>query len=235
MNVLRQSLSFLLIGLLALPVWGASDVIGSAVSSRLVTLRDTPLTPGSTIFSGDSISAAAKGGARIALLGGDRVELLDNSSMRLTRERAAVEMVIERGSAYFQTVPGSSFKAVLEDATIRPASGAVIGLIHRDSPNSAVVFAQRGALNIRTEHDGDTTLVSEGSAARITLLSPQNSGQTPQPAGRSAPGGAWSRRRLALIVLIGGGGALIGGLIAASHEPKLSDEELGNLISPTKL
>jgi hypothetical protein len=84
-----------------------------------------------------------------------------------------------------------------------------MGIIGMESPDSALVIAKIGALEVITEHDAKTVLVPEGSAARISLL-PEEAAQGPVPAaGRS-------RRRLAIILLLVGGGVTAGAILAAT-------------------
>lgn len=213
MKILRQSLASVLTLLLAFPTWGATDnVVGVAVQSQSATVRQAALAAGSTVYSGDAISAAANGRTQIALPGGGRVDVLSNSTVRVTRDPQGVQLALDRGSAAFLSRPESPVAALLTDATVRAAKGtSALGIVTRESPESVLVVASKGALEVTTEHDSNTVLVAEGSAARITLLpdQPEQAQSGTQPAGRN-------NRRLAMVLLLAGGGITAGAIIAAT-------------------
>ena len=102
-----------------------------------------------------------------------------------------------------------------------------------ETPNSAVVVASSGALQISTEHDGSTVLLPEGSAARVSLVPADQQGGPPA-AGRAGVAHI-SGKLLAIIVILVGGGLLAGGIIAGRHEHKKSQQELQNEVSPFRL
>jgi ferric-dicitrate binding protein FerR (iron transport regulator) len=212
LKILRQSLAFSLALGMALPTWGANEVVGVAVQSQSASVHEAALAAGSTVFSGDAITAAANGRAQVALPGGGRVDVLSNSTVRVERNTDGVEFTLERGSAGFQTRPDSPVAALLTDARIRaPKGGSAMGIVGMESPNSALVVAKIGALEVISEHDSKSVLIPEGSAARITLLpeEPAQGQAGVQPAGRS-------RRRLAVILLLAGGGVTAGAILAAT-------------------
>ena len=212
MKILRQSLAFTITLMLALPTWGANEIVGVAVQVQSATVHQTALANGSTVFSGDAITAAANGRAQVSLPGGGRVDVLSNSTVRMERNADGVQLMLERGSASFQTRPDSPVLALFPDARVRaPKGGSAMGIIGMESPDSALVIAKIGALEVMSEHDSKSILVPEGSAARIALL-PDEPEQGPvgtQPAGRS-------RRRLAIILLLAGGGVTAGAILAAT-------------------
>lgn len=212
MKILRQSLAFTITLMLALPTWGANEIVGVAVQVQSATVHQAALANGSTVFSGDAITAAANGRAQVSLPGGGRVDVLSNSTVRMERNADGVQLMLERGSASFQTRPDSPVLALFPDARVRaPKGGSAMGIIGMESPDSALVIAKIGALEVMSEHDSKSILVPEGSAARIALL-PDEPEQGPvgtQPAGRS-------RRRLAIILLLAGGGVTAGAILAAT-------------------
>lgn len=244
MAILRQFIAFVLVGALASPAWsGSSSVVGVALNTQGAQVRGQSLTTGATIFSGDGISVDEKGDARISLPGGGQIEVLANSAAVLTRGENAVQMVVERGSATFRSEPDTAVEALMADATIRAVSGkSAIGVITLESPDSAVVVADKNALEISTAHDSRTLVVPQGSAARITLVSQQDGGQTPSPtasqipapAGQGSPGFTLTNKKtFAIVALIVGGGLLTAGLIVAHHEHKVPN--VINEVSPFQL
>jgi len=212
LKILRQSLAFILTLVLAFPTWGANEVVGVAVQTQSASVRQAVLAAGSTVYSGDAVTAAANGRAQVALPGGGRVDVLSNSTVRVERNAEGVQLTVERGSASFQSRPDSLVAAVMTDARIRaPKGGSVLGIVGLESPDSALVVAKIGALEVITEHDSKSILIPEGSAARITLVPEQpEQGQIGvQPAGRS-------RRRLAIVLLLAGGAVTAGAILAAT-------------------
>jgi ferric-dicitrate binding protein FerR (iron transport regulator) len=198
---------------LALPTWGANEVVGIAVRSQSATVHQAKLTTGSTVYSGDAITAAPNGRAQISLPGGGRVDVLSNSTVRVERNAQGVELMVERGSASFQTRPDSPVSALFTDARVRAAtkSGSALGVVGMESPDSVLVVAKIGTLEVMSEHDSRSVLVPEGSAARISLL-PEEPAQGPA----GVPAAGRSRRRLAVILLLVGGGVTAGAILAAT-------------------
>ena len=212
MKILRQSLVFALTLALALPTWALNEVVGVAVQTQSATIHQAKLAAGSTVYSGDAISAAANGRAQISLPGGGRVDVLSNSTVRVERNAQGVEMTLERGMVSFQSLPDSPVAALLTDARIRaPKGNSAMGLIGMESPDSALVVAKIGTLEVISEHDSRSVLVPEGSAARISLL-PEEPAQGPV----GVPAAGRSRRRLAVILLLAGGGVTAGAILAAT-------------------
>jgi hypothetical protein len=212
LKILRQSLAFSLTLALALPGWAASDVIGIAVQSQAASVHQAKLAAGSTVYSGDAITAGPNGRAQISLSGGGRVDVLSNSTVRVNRDADGVEMSLEQGSATFQTRPDSPVSAIFPDARVRAPKGAsAMAIIGMETPDSALIVAKIGALEVISEHDSHSVIVPEGSAARITLLPDE----PPQgPAG--VPAAGRSHRRMAAIILIAGGGVTAGAILAAT-------------------
>jgi hypothetical protein len=243
-TILRQFIAFVLVGALAGPAWsGSNSVVGVALDAQGAEVRSRSLTIGGTVFSGDRISVDATGEAEISLPGGGQVEVLANSAAVITRGGRAIQMVVEHGSASFRSEPNTTVEAFMADATIRAVPGSsAIAVITLESPDSAVVVADKNALEISTARDLRTLVVPEGSAARITLVSAQDGGQTPSPtaaqipvpAGQGTPGFSLSpKEKFAIVALIVGGGLLTAGLIVAHHEHKVVRVE--DEVSPFQL
>ena len=93
-RILQQLLAAVLIALIASPAWSQTPVAGTVVTSQSATMRDAPLPPGSTIFSGESVSVSQTGGAQINLAGGGRIEVLRDSAVQLDRGAAGVQFRI---------------------------------------------------------------------------------------------------------------------------------------------
>ena len=226
MKILRQSLVFSLTLVLVLPGWAGTDVVGIAVQSQAASVHQAKLAPGSTVFSGDSITAGPNGRAQVSLPGGGRVDVLSNSTVRVDRSSDGVEMSLEQGSAIFQTRPDSPVSAVFPDARVRaPKGGSAMAIVGMETPDSALIVAKIGSLEVISEHDSHLVTVPEGSAARITLL-PE---EPPQgPAG--VPAAGRSHRRMAAILVIAGGGVTAGAILAATSG---GSSNTSNPVSPS--
>jgi len=245
---LRKILVGVLTMVMVSPVWGGEDPLGSVTSSRDATVRDTKLTPGSTVFIGDVIYVAAHGGARLALTGGAQAEILGDSSVRLAMADNKIQMVVDRGQASFHTYGHTSghtagangISAIVGDATVRPADKAeTSAIIQSLSETHAIVAAEKGTLLVTTAYDGKVYTVPEGEAADLSsepaaAPDPQQGGGA-IPAGRAAP--ALSARKKALIwtVAIVGASVAITSYLLLRKETKLSTTTLQNEISPASL
>jgi len=233
MRILRQLLTLMLVFVLAFPAFGRSEAIGQTVYSETASVREAPLVSGSTLLSGETVTVGDKGLARIALTGGSQVEVLGGSSVRFARNDSTVQLFLESGSTSFRSDPGSSMEALIADATIRSTSQrGSIGMVSMETPDSALVVATKGSLEIATAHDGRTVEVAEGSAARLSLI-PDPDPQGPAAAGRTGRLSGISGRKLAIIALLIGGAAVTTGLILAHRE--VENPNAGLEISPFKL
>ena len=233
MRILHQSISLILVFALASPAFSSSDAIGQTIYSQAASVREAPLTTGSTLLSGETVTVNQKGIARIALAGGGQVELLDQSSARFTRSASAVQIFLQSGAASFRSEPKSLVEAMIADATIRSAPlFPAVALVGMETPDSAIVVATKGMLEIATAHDGQTVQVPEGSAARISLVPADPQGGA-APAGKGPRFGGTSGKKLALIALLVGGAVTATALILAGREP--NQPNVGNEVSPFKL
>jgi hypothetical protein len=231
---IRQVLALFLAFTLAFPAWATPTVIGNVSNSESATVRGTSLTPGSTVFSGDTIEVGPKGVARIALHGGAQVQVGANSQIRLTKTPDTVQVTIDRGLAAFLSTDKSGVEAILGDATIRPADGtAAVAVINLRSPQSAVIAAQKGTLLIRTAHDSKTVTLREGDGAEVTLA-PENAQDKHHKKGTGAApaGSSWSVGKVVIIAAILGGAATAIGFILGHNEVQLTEQQKCNVVSP---
>jgi hypothetical protein len=233
---LRKILVGILTMVMVSPVWGGAEPLGNITSSSDATVRDSKLTPGSTVFIGDVISVAAHGGARISLIGGAQAEVLGNSSVRLAMADNKIQMVVDRGQAAFHTSGPNGMSAKVADATVRPANGAeTSAVIQSLSETHAIVAAEKGALLVTTAFDGKVYTVPEGEAADLSAAADPQRGGPPQPAGRAAPPISGRRKAVIWTVVIVGGGVALTAYLLVRSQTKIPPVILGNEISPSKL
>jgi hypothetical protein len=74
-------------------------VVGSVMSSQGATVRGTALSPGSTLFAGDTIEVGPHGNAWIALSNGGQVQVSENSQAQITKLADTYALTVERGNA----------------------------------------------------------------------------------------------------------------------------------------
>jgi hypothetical protein len=237
---LRKILVGILVMVMVSPAWGVGEPMGSVTSSINATVRETKLTPGSTVFMDDIISVGAHGGARIALKSGAQAEILGPSSVRLTMADNRIQMVVDRGHASFVTTGGSEISALVGDTTVRPAANVETSAILQSlSETHAIIAAQKGAL-LLTMNDGRVLTVPEGEAADLTAsiaATPDlQQGGGAIPAGKSAPPISIRSKKKALIwvAVIGGAGVGVTACLLLRNETKLTTTQIGNEISPDK-
>jgi hypothetical protein len=212
--------------------------MGSVTSSINAMVRDTKLTPGSTVFKDDTISVAEHGGARISPKSGAQAEILGSSSVRMTMAGNNIQMVVDRGHASFVTSGGSGISAQVAGATVRPAAKVeTSAIIQSLSETHAMISAQKGALLV-TMYDGKVYTVPEGEAADLTASpaaapDPQQGGAI--PAGKAAPPFSLNRKKAVIwTVVIVGAGVGVTAYLLLRHETKLTPTQIGNEISPDK-
>ena len=233
---LRKILVGILVMVMVSPAWGAGKPMGSVTQSINATVRDTKLTPGSTVFMDDIISVADHGGARIALKSGAQAEILGPSSVRLTMADDRIQMVVDRGQASFVTKGGSEISALVADTTVRPAANVETSAILQSlSETHAIISAQKGAL-LLTMNDGKVFTVPEGEAADLTATPDPQQGGGAIPAGKAAPPVSLRSKKKAFIwvVVIVGAGVGVTAYLLLRNETKLTTTQIGNEISPDK-
>ena len=232
-RLFQQLLAAVLITLLASPAWSQNQVVATVLTSQSATMGDVALPSGSTIFSGDAISVDQTGGAEVDATGGGRLEVFRDSSVRLNRIASRVQFSVLHGGVSFLAGPNDALETSLGDATIRAKDPASLGVLHLESPDSAVLLTRKGTLTITTARDGKSVDVPEGSAVSITLVDPPPDppGPQAQPAGRAAP----ALRKIALILFIFAAAFLGVFLWIAAHEPTETPSQLASEISPFKV
>jgi hypothetical protein len=233
----RKVFAMVLVVAAVSPTWAEEEPLGSVTTATAATVRNTSLSEGSTVFTGDVISVAANGATRIALNGGAQMEILGNSSVSLQKTDEKIQVSVDRGQATFRSLGNNGISALVADATIRPANGAeTLALVQSLSDTHAIIAATKGALLVTTAHDGKTYTISQGEAADLSAaLEPQQNGGA-VPAGRSAPSvNGRSKKVVIWTVVILAGGAAAAAILLNRNENQPSTTSLGNEVSPIKI
>lgn len=211
------------------PVWSATETLGNVTSSNFSTIRATPLTPGSTVFSGDAISVDQNGQTNISFNNGAKAEVLGNSVIKLSKEDNKVQMAVEHGQASFRSV-GNDIEGSITDVTIRAADGAETSAIIRVlSDKHAVISAQKGALLVTTAYNDQTYRIPEGKEADLSAGQDQGGAI---PAGQAAPQMHRRKKFVIWFIIIGGTGA---GVTAYLLERRETSKPVQNEVSPLRL
>jgi hypothetical protein len=235
--VWRKFLAMLLMTVACSPAWGAAEPLGSITKSSAATVRDSNLSEGSTVFSGDVISVAASGTTQVALNGGAHLEILGDSSVALRTVNGKIQIGVGRGQASFRSSGDSGISALVADATVRPVNGGeASALVDSVSDTHAIIAAEKGTLLMTTAHDGKTYTINEGEAAELTAVAdPQQNGGA-APAGKSAPAlNGPSKAVVVWTVVILTAAAAATAVILLRREHRPSNTSLGNEISPAKI
>ncbi len=234
----RKVLAGILIIGMASPAFAASDALGNVTLSNVASVRDTKLTPGSTVFSGDAISVGENGSLRIALTGGAQAEILSDSAVRLAKSGDTVQVLVDRGQMSFHTSGANKIEGLLADATVRPAdSNEVAAIIQSFGDRHAVVASEKGTLLVTTIHDARTITVHEGEAADLTVAPDDADGTKnggPVSAGKTTPGIGPTSRKTVLWV----GAVIVATTVITAYllsRKEKSQPNIANEISPTKI
>jgi hypothetical protein len=199
----RQAIAVTLAALLAVPLWGASNIpiLGTVADSQFATVRGIALANGTNIYDGDIIATGDKGNAWISMPGGAGILLGAQTQVQISRheQRGPVDFDLSEGTVKFHSTDATFVEGLLYDATIRPAdSPNASGYIEMTSPHSAIIGSDKGNILITTEHNGASRIIPAGSAIAVSLVPFQESNRT-------------ARKRWGLIVVLGT--AVIGGLV----------------------
>jgi hypothetical protein len=178
--LVRKSLAFVLVALMALPGYGNPAAVGIVQGSNDATLRGTNLIPGTTVYSGDVVQVGENGNAQIALGGNSQLVLAQNSMAELRHSSAKepIQIDVQNGFARFRSSAASPVIALLGDATIRSANGDGIGAIKITGANSALISAEQGSLVVTPANTSTATTIPQGMVLTVTMQpdSPQQSG-----------------------------------------------------------
>jgi hypothetical protein len=249
--LIRRISTTILIAVVALPAWvapawGAGEAIGSVIASRAASVRETKLTTGSSVFSGDAIFVGKRGSVRIALRDGAQVEIIGASEVRLLNSAATIQIAVDSGQVSFRTPGGSKIEGLLADATIRPADlNEASAIIESFGDKHSIIAARKGTLLVTTLHDSKTLTVHEGEAADLSAApatataggannnpAPPPKGGRPIPAGRSIPRIASSQQVIWVGAVVAGQATIAGYLLARQNPTQTGG---GNAISPSKV
>jgi phage baseplate assembly protein gpV len=201
----RKSLAFLVTvailsvySMVALATPGQKAASGELSASGQVTVNGQAAISGATIFSDSVITTAANSGATISLGKAGRVELMPNTSVKLSFSDSNISSSLDAGRLRVSTLNGVSAVVTTKDgAAVADANSAASFTVDVECGNT-VVASQSGNVQLRTGEK--TSPIAAGS---------QGTAGTAQPGTRCT--------RLTKTTSFGklSGGALAGLLLAA--------------------
>lgn len=207
----------------AVPVWGASAIIGSVAGSTSATVGGQSLLPNTTIFSGDQLRVN-RGAAVVAMGMGSRMVFGRDTVATFERGPEEVTALLGQGAVSMYQ-PGNGIALRVKRARSRSSSGrgfktlGDVALVE----GAVVVTAKEGTLHV--DGPGRTTEVTKGK----TIVIMQNPADVP-PQGAGTVAHGMSGRQIATIVTIAAAGTGAGFTIAGFQKTKDLSAEANQVI-----
>jgi hypothetical protein len=185
------------------------ETLAIVVASRDASLGNGVVSDGATLFNGDRLVTAPKGGlslrsgsAMLYMSGSTQVTLRQFPSHNPTIKKSLIRANVTSGSVSFSLSPSEPFAVSANGALIGPAAPmSTLGEITILDRRSFEIRARRGPLKI--VYYDDYELVPEGKSYRVELNDPDATpptGTKPAIKTRPRPTG---RRRFILLFLLG--------------------------------
>ena len=210
---------------LAAPQAGSSGEL-SVVGE--VTVNGTKAISGATVFS-DSTVTTAKGSSAVVSLGKlGRVEVMPESSLKLTFSEGTVTGALDAGKVRFSTSTGVAASVVTKDGSAVADNSAPNVFVVDVECGNTVVATQAGRVELRA-----------GSAVKQIAAGNQDTAGTAQPGSRCSrltretSFGSLSGGALALL-LLAVGGAIVAGIAAATQDNDFNFGGNPIVISPSR-
>ena len=192
--------------LLAVPAWGAPEIVGTAAAGHSATVNGTALEPGTAVVSGDTITVGPSGGAWIALAGGGRLYAAASSELRLEQSGGRTRFELLRGEAAFR-LADDPVAGRLADATFRSADGRpTVGVVEVRNSSSGILYAEQGTL-----------VVSTAANARLTTLRAGDYLPVGAPDSKASNESHTGRNVLIVAMILGGTATAIGVILGHSE------------------
>ncbi len=196
---------------LAAPAQGQQRPSGELTASGNVMVDGAKAISGATVFSDSTITTAEKSSAIINLGRMGRVELLPNSSMKLSFNETGITGTLDAGRARIMTMQGMTANITTKDGLVVSETAQAANFSVDVECGNTVVATQSGIVALRS--GSETKQIAAGNQ---------------DTAGQAAPGTRCTRLQTEGMRAIGGGAlaALLlaaGGAIAAAVYATVSD------------
>ena len=193
-----------------------------------VSVNGTNAISGATVFSDSAITTGQNSSAVVSLGKLGRVELMPNSSLKLTFSEGTVTGALDAGKVRFSTSSGVASSVVTKDGT---------AVADNSSPNVFVVDVECGNTVVATQ-SGRVELRA-GSTVKQIAAGSQDTAGTAQPGSRctrltrDTDFGDLDGGRLALL-LLGVGGAIAAAILATQDDEDFLFGGTPIVISPSR-
>ncbi len=195
---------------------------GELSVSGQVTVNGQKVISGGTFFSDSVVTTAEKSSATVSISKLGRVELVPNSSLRLSFSGNSISGLLESGSARVSTLAGVTVNITTKDGFVVADGSKATSFTVNTAHGNTVVATETGLTELRA--GGTVKQIAAGENATAGTPNPP-----PADDSETLSGG-----KLAAL-LLAAGGALAVVLYAALHN---NDINFGggsvNVISPTK-
>jgi hypothetical protein len=201
---------------------GEMSVVGE------VSVNGEKAITGATVFTDSTITTGQNSSAVVSLGKLGRVELMPNSSLKVSFAENSVSGTLDSGKVRFSTAAGVAASVMTKDGT---------AVANNNAPNIFVVDVDCGNTVVATQA-GNVELRS-GSAVKQVAAGSQDTAGTAQPGSRctrltrASTFGALSGGALALL-LLGVGGAVAAALLASRNNNDFNFGGNPVVISPTR-
>jgi hypothetical protein len=202
------ALVMLLLGLWAsLPAYAGSAIVGSVAGASNATLGQQIITPGSTVFSGDSLRTS--NGTAIVMVGqGSRLIFGQESAATFARGSNSVSAMLSRGnvSLFHPESDKTDVHLQIGNVMVTPVGGyKTLGEIAMN--NSSLVVSTRDG-ELRVETDGKSVNVPKGQ----TMTFVPKTARAPQAGGAQKVQTDWPQSLLWAAAAAGGVAAILAGI-----------------------
>jgi len=200
---------------------------GELSASGQVTVNGQAAISGATVFSDSTITTAANSTATVSLGKLGRVELMPNTSVRLSFSAGNISATLDAGRLQVNTLAGVSAIVTTKDgAAVADAAQAANFMVDVECGDTRV-NSQGGAVELRA--GSKTVAVAAGST---------ETAGTPQPGTRctrlAAPGMAGLSGGALAALLLAAGGAVAAAIIASTSDNDFNFGGNPVVISPSR-
>jgi len=203
----------LVLALGAIPMFGASAVVGSVAGSSNATVGGQVLVPNTTVFSGDNLRVN-DGAAAVAMGMGSRMVFGRDTQVTFERGANEVTVVLSQGVvSMYHPVEGLPLKVKVGDVSVSSGKGfkslGDVAMLN----GTIIVTAKEGTLHV--DGAGRSTDVEKGKTIAITPSAPAGA---PQGAGSASH--HWTQAQVVNVVTLAAAGVGLGFSIADYQKTK---------------
>ena len=213
--------------MVALASPGQTKMSGELSVSGQVTVNGTSAISGATVFSDSTVQTAANSSAVVSLGKLGRVELLPNTTVKLSFSAGNISASLDSGRLQVSTLAGVS-------AVVTTKDGAAVA--DAAQPATFMVDVECGDMRVNSQ-GGLVELRAAGKTVQVAAGSTETAG-TPQPGTRctrlARPGMAGISGGALAALLLAAGGAIAAAIIATTQDNDFNFGGNPIVISPSR-